>query len=249
MGYSYEKKTAVMEFKKILLIEDDKEGHPLLRDILEDRFNVASAKNGDAGFMIARTESPDLILLDLIRLKTEGIETCSLLRTHSSTAKIPIIVITKSSDFEVHLRAFSAGADDLLTRPFRPRELLARIKCRIRRLEEKGKQPTSLQQGNLEMDLERLEARVASQKIFLSVLEFNLLRYFVENFGRVQSRVEILQSVWNNSEVSDRTVDTHMTSLRKKIRGSSLAFVTLYGAGYSLRDRNGLEIESGAGRS
>jgi DNA-binding response OmpR family regulator len=115
--------------------------------------------------------------------------------------------------------------------------LLARIGSKIRRIEETRKPPVHLRRGNLELDLERFEARVENDLIVLSVLEFNLLKYFVENFNRVLTRERILQAVWRAAVVTDRTVDTHMTSLRKKLQRSTLAFATLYGAGYILKER------------
>ena len=162
-----------------------------------------------------------------------------LLRTRETTRHIPVIVITGSSDFELRLKALDIGADDLLQKPFRPRELLARISSKRRRVQETRQPLAQLKRGNLEMDLDRFECRVDGELVALSVLQFNLLRYFVQNFNRVLSREKILQEVWEGAEVTDRTVDTHMTSLRKKLRNSNLAFGTLYGAGYILKEKVG----------
>jgi two-component system alkaline phosphatase synthesis response regulator PhoP len=200
-------------------------------------------KDGEEGYRMARAETPDVILLDLVMPRLDGVETCALLRTHEATRHIPIIVLTGSSDFELQLKAFDLGADDLLQKPFRPRELLARISTKLKRLDESKRPSSIIQCGDLEMDLDRFECRVNGDLVMLSVLEFNLLRYFVENINRVLSRETILQAVWRDAVVTDRTVDTHMTSLRKKIQNSSLGFVTLYGAGYVLKERTVAETK------
>jgi two-component system alkaline phosphatase synthesis response regulator PhoP len=227
-----------LELRKILLIEDDVENQLLLKDVLSSRFHLLLASDGEEGFRLARSDSPDLILLDLMLPKLDGVEICALLRSNEATRHIPIIVITASSDFELQLQALHLGADDLLQKPFRPRELLARISTKMRRIEETKKPMTLLKEGDIEMDLERFECRVCNELVSLSVLEFNLLRYFVENINRVLTRERILQAVWREAVVTDRTVDTHMTSLRKKIQKSNLSFSTLYGAGYILKSKD-----------
>lgn len=226
-----------MDRRKVLLIEDDLDNQSLLRDILSDKFQVSTARDGEEGFRMAIAETPDLILLDLMMPKLDGVETCGLLRGHEITRHIPVIVLTGTSDFEMQLKALDLGADDLLQKPFRPRELLARMSSKFRRLEESQKPVSSIRCADLEMDLDRFECRIKEELIVLSVLEFNLLRFFVENFNRVLSREKILRAVWREAVVTDRTVDTHMTSLRKKLQNSSLAFATLYGAGYILKTR------------
>jgi two-component system, OmpR family, alkaline phosphatase synthesis response regulator PhoP len=226
-----------LDRRKVLLIEDDLDNQSLLKDILSDKFLVLTAKDGEEGFRTAIADPPDLILLDLMMPKLDGVETCGLLRGHEITRHIPVIVLTGTSDFEMQLKALDLGADDLLQKPFRPRELLARMSSKFRRLEESQKPVSSIRCADLEMDLDRFECRIKQELIVLSVLEFNLLRYFVENFNRVLSREEILRAVWREAVVTDRTVDTHMTSLRKKLQNSSLAFATLYGAGYILKTR------------
>jgi DNA-binding response OmpR family regulator len=236
-----------LDQKKLLLIEDDLENQALLRDVLGDRYRVIFAKDGEEGFRMARAETPDLVLLDLMMPKLDGVETCGLLRSHEATRHIPIIVLTASSDFEMQLKALDLGADDLLQKPFRPRELLARISTKLRRIEENKRPVSHLKCNDLEMDLDRFECRIRGDLIVLSVLEFNLLRYFVENFNRVLSREKILQAVWRDAVVTDRTVDTHMTSLRKKLQNSSLAFATLYGAGYILKARKDIAGAAGTG--
>ncbi len=231
------------QHKRVLLIEDDVENQRLLVEVLSEQFDVSVAHDGEEGYRMARAATPDIILLDLMLPRMNGVDACGLLRTHEATRHIPIIVLTGTSDFELQLKAFDLGADDLMQKPFRPRELLARMTTRLKRVDEVRREPTVLNCGDVKMDLDRLECYVGGNLAVLSVLEFNLLRYFVENFNRVLSREKILQAVWRDAVVTDRTVDTHMTSLRKKLQNSNLTFVTLYGAGYILKDRTIAAVE------
>ena len=226
------------QLRRVLLIEDDLENQKLLKEILSDQYDVTVAKDGEEGYRLARIGNPDLILLDLLMPKVDGMEACWLLRTNEATRHIPVIILTGADDPEMQIKAFDLGADDLLQKPFRPRELIARMASKLKRIDE-GKRPNNfLRCGDLEMDVDRFECRVGQSDIAMSVLEFNLLRFFVENFNRVLSRETILQAVWRDAAVTDRTVDTHMTSLRKKLQKSNLTFATLYGAGYVLKDRS-----------
>jgi DNA-binding response OmpR family regulator len=167
-----------LDRRKVLLIEDDLDNQSLLKDILSDKFLISTAKDGEEGFRMAIAETPDLILLDLMMPKLDGVETCGLLRGHETTRHIPVIVLTGTSDFEMQLKALDLGADDLLQKPFRPRELLARMSSKFRRLEESQKPVSNLRCADLEMDLDRFECRIKDELIVLSVLEFNLRREF-----------------------------------------------------------------------
>ena len=225
------------KYKKILLLEDDAENRLFMKDVLSDEFRVVFAEDGKEGFCLARSESPDLVLLNLMLPKLDGVEICALLRSNETTRHLPVIGITESGDFELQLLAFDLGADDVLQKPIRPRELIARINTKFRRIDELRGQPTLLSAGDLKLDLERFECHVRDELVTLSVLEFNLLRYFVENINRVLSRERILQAIWREHVVTERTIDTHMTSLRKKIQNSNVEFSTLYGAGYILKSK------------
>lgn len=223
--------------RKVLVVDDDVENREYLTLILSEEYDVATATDGEDALQVARVEQPDVVLLDLLMPKMDGLRACQGLRANDSTRHIPIIVLTGSDDSERRVRAFANGADDFVMKPFRPRELLARISSKIRRVAESETRRRSqiLKIGNLALNIDALEARIAGQPIELSLLEFNLLRFFVDNVDRVVSRERILSSVWRDAVVTDRTVDTHMVSLRKKLRDFDGNLSTIYGAGYVLK--------------
>jgi DNA-binding response OmpR family regulator len=221
--------------RKILVVDDEGDNREYLSSLLSPTYDVLCAADGEEAVRSARAEQPDLVLLDLLMPKMDGLAACESLRSHEATRHIPVVVITGSDDMERRLSAFNYGADDFLMKPFKPQELLARVASKIRRISEREVSTQYLVCGNLTLNLDSLEARIQEQVIELSVLEFKLLKYFVENVNRVMSRERILNAVWHDAVVTDRTVDTHMVSLRKKLKGFDHAFSTVYGAGYILK--------------
>ncbi|MBI3543546.1 MAG: response regulator transcription factor [Deltaproteobacteria bacterium] len=221
--------------RKILIIDDELDNRELLEQILTDKFKVLSAEDGEAGLRVARAELPDLILLDITMPKLDGFAVCETLRTNEATRDIPIIMLTAASDVDHRIRSFMTGADDFVPKPFRPKELLARVLSKMRRVEERKGKEEVLECGNLVLDLRKIDAQLNGKSLGLSVLEFNLLKCFVQNKDRVMSRERILESVWRDSVVSDRTVDTHIVSLRKKLADFDHTLATVYGAGYVLK--------------
>lgn len=221
----------------ILVIEDDVLLSDEIRDSLSDNFDVTIANSGEKGTQIAAERAPDLILLDIGLPNMDGISVCEDLRKKTVTRHVPIIVITGNSDEEKRILSYQQGADDFLTKPFSRKELLARVNSKVRRLMELAKPGTLdvLTCGNLELDTRSLEVRVAGRLVRLSVLEFNLLHFFLQNRSSVMSREKILASVWKGAVVSDRTVDTHIASLRKHLADFDHAICTIYGAGYVLK--------------
>jgi DNA-binding response OmpR family regulator len=206
-----------------------------LNELLSSEYKTYTASNGEAGIQIARTAQPDLILLDLFMPGMCGNSTCETLRKSQDTQHIPIIIITGGTELDPRVRVLTAGADDIITKPYEIRELMARVHSKMRRIEERAGTSKTLQCGNLVLDLQKLEVTIEGRTIPISVLEFNLLRFFIENVDRVVSRQNILDSVWKESVVSDRTVDTHMASLRRKLAGFDHNFKTVYSAGYILK--------------
>jgi two-component system phosphate regulon response regulator PhoB len=232
--------------KCVLVIEDDTENQLLYNDILHEQFDVVIANGGEQGYRMARERHPGVILLDLLMPGMDGLETCNLLRKTATTRQIPIIVVTGSSDYELQLEAFKLGADDLIRKPVRPRELVARIESKISRMQEVETAATataSLECLDLRLEPDRYECYIGPRLVPLSVLQFKILQYFVENFGRVISREKLLKAIWREVAVNNRTVDTHINYLRAKIKGSRLTFVTLYGAGYTLKERLKSEVK------
>lgn len=224
-----------MDKRKVLIIDDEPDNRELIDHILNDKFKVLSAQDGEEGLRVARSELPDLILLDITMPKLDGIAVCEALRSNEATRHIPIIMLTASSDVDHRIKSYMTGADDFLSKPFRPQELVARVVSKIRRVEERVGKEEVIDCGNLKLDLKKLEVSIDGKVVVLSVLEFNLLKCFVQNKDRVMSRERILEAVWRDSVVSDRTVDTHIVSLRKKLNGFDHSISTIYGAGYVLK--------------
>lgn len=225
--------------RSILIIDDDKDSLEVLNELLSEEYTTYLAANGEEGLQIALDEQPDLVLLDLMMPGMGGTRTCEALRMNELTRHITIIVITGAADQDPRIAAFTKGADDIVSKPYETRELLARIRSKIRRIEERtGSTDSIIQCGNLSLDPEKIEVRIDGTPIAISVLEFNLLRFFLENIDRVISRQKILDAVWKDSIVSDRTVDTHMASLRRKLGDFNHTFKTIYSAGYILKDES-----------
>lgn len=219
----------------VLIIDDENDNSDLIEQILSDKFKVHFAVDGEEGLVKARKLNPDVILLDIGLPKIDGLTLCDQLRTNELTKHIPIIMLTASNESDTRIKAFTSGADDYISKPYKPKELIARVLSKVRRLNEQKKTGDTLICGNLTLNLSKLEATVDTKVIDLSLLEFNLLKYLVENKDRVLSREKILQTVWKDAVVSDRTVDTHMVSLRKRLNGFDHTLSTVYGAGYILK--------------
>ena len=229
-------KSYTPQSKKILVIDDDQGILDFVDELLSFRFQVLKAIDASTGLQLAEAEKPDLVILDLGLQNQSGHDICRVLRARPETKHIPILIYTGADDIENLTQAFEQGADDYVVKNAKPRELVARVIAKIRRLEEKVEEPDILNCGNLVLDSARLEATVADRTLPLSVLEFNLLRFFVLNKDRVMSRKQILDGVWKDAVVSNRTIDTHMVYLRKKLAGFSHTLATVYGAGYILRE-------------
>jgi len=228
--------TSNTKMKQILVIDDDQGILDFVDELLSFRFRVLKALDASTGLQLAETEKPDLVILDLGLQSQSGHDICRVLRARPETKHIPILIYTGSDDIENLTQAFEQGADDYVVKTTKPRELVARIISKIRRLEEKVDEPDVLNCGNLVLHSARLEATVDDRTLPLSVLEFNLLRFFVVNKDRVMSREQILEGVWKGAVVSNRTIDTHMVYLRKKLSGFTHTLATVYGAGYILRE-------------
>jgi DNA-binding response OmpR family regulator len=226
----------VNQKRRVLVIDDDERFREAIRRSLMETYEVQFASEAETGIHRALAEPPDVILLDIRMPGMDGVAACDLLRNNPTTREIPVIMMTGSGDDDERVQAFMNGADDLIQKPFRAQELSARIAAKLRRVAERNGEVKSLACGNLVLDLGRIEARVDSKLVPLSVLEFSLLKFFVQNQGDVISRSQILKEVWKDCIVSDRTVDSHVVSLRRKLAGSRYSLVTVYAAGYAFRE-------------
>ena len=203
---------------RLLLIEDD----VALAKLLEFRFRgegyeVETTGDGDEALILASERTPDLVVLDWMIEGTSGIEVCRRLRRDKRTAGVPIIMLTARDTEEDRIRGLDMGADDYLTKPFSPRELVARVGAILRRVRP-ALAGEVLVVGELQLDPVTYRVTRNGAPVKLGPTEFRLLRHFMESPGRVFSRVQLLDSVWGNeTEIELRTIDVHIRRLRKAI--------------------------------
>ena len=202
---------------KILVVEDEESIRMALEDDLSlEGFQVAGAADGEQGLQMAKENSYDLIILDLMLPRLNGTDVCKELRRADITT--PIIMLTAKSQEIDKILGLELGADDYVTKPFSPRELLARVKAILRRTSGKQAGLNDYHFGDLEIDFDKYEAKKKGQVIHLTAYEFSLLHLFLENKNKVLSRDLILDKIWGDEVyVTPRTVDTHIANLRKKI--------------------------------
>ena len=226
-----------METKKtILVVEDDKSLLPMITyNIEKNGFLVKSATNGEDALLLIKEEIPSLAIFDWMIPEPNGLELCKILRRKQETSNLPIIMLTAREEEEDRIRGLEYGADDYISKPFSPAELIARIKALIRR-------STSTQNNILEFEDIKIfdnEHKVfrGKTRIHLGPTEYNLLKHLMENPCRVFSREQLLDSVWGHGiYVERRTVDTHIRRLRKSlnIEGKKNFIRTIRSSGYSI---------------
>ncbi len=221
----------------VLVVEDDEALCELLRWNLESEgYEVRTTPDGEEALVMVREQVPDAIILDWMIEQVPGIEVCRQLRKDKATARVPIVMLTARGEEEDRIRGLKTGADDYVTKPFSPRELLARIEALLRR-SRPSLAGDVLSFGDLELDPTSHRVRRSGEALHLGPTEFRLLRYFLERPNRVLSRQQILDGVWGlDSEIDERTVDVHIRRLRKAIivGGTDDPIRTVRAAGYSL---------------
>lgn len=222
---------------RVLLIEDDLNITELVRYNLErSDYKVDSVTDGEEGLYLAAQDTPDVILLDWMLPNLSGLEICRQLRRNEETANVPIIMLTARADEPDRVRGLEIGADDYVTKPFSPKELIARIQAVLRRV----RPALAGQELTFEdISLDNVSHRVmrGSTLVHLGPTEYRLLRHFMENPGRVFSREQLLDSVWGHDVyVEPRTVDVHIRRLRKAMNeGGGKDYIrTVRSAGYAL---------------
>lgn len=224
-----------MAKETILLIEDEKNIIELVKYNLEqDGFRVLAASRGDLGLDQARKQKPALIILDLMLPEIDGIEICKILKQDYKTSAIPIVMLTAKSQETDKIVGLELGADDYMTKPFSPRELVARVKAVLRRVHEKPK-TKMFKIGSLELDSEKHVVTLKGKTIELTSKEYDLLKSLLEAGGRVLTRDFLLDKVWGYDEslnIETRTVDMHIGQLRKKLKSETHRLVTVKNVGY-----------------
>jgi two-component system phosphate regulon response regulator PhoB len=203
--------------QRILVIEDEQDIQTLLEYNLQQAgYEVVLCENGEDGLWLAIEHKPDLILLDWMLPLLSGIELLRQLRNRADTREIPVIMMTARGEEGDRLRGLDGGADDYVTKPFSPAELVARVRAILRR--HTGGYDARLTGGDIELDLETKRVLRGGTSIHLGPTEFRLLEHFMRNQGRVYSRDQLLDSVWGDDVyVGMRTVDVHIRRLRKAI--------------------------------
>lgn len=226
--------------KTILIIEDERDVVDLLALHLRKagRFAISTASDGASGLDKARNEMPAFIILDLMLPKMPGLEVCKVLKTDPVTRHIPVMMLTAKAEEIDRIVGLEFGADDYVTKPFSPREVILRIKAILRR-GETSRDEDRLAAGAITIDPARHEVSVAGKRVSLTTIEFKLLSTLMRRRGRVQARDRLLNDVWGYERVIDtRTVDTHVRRLREKLGKAGTVVETVRGFGYRLREDN-----------
>jgi len=205
------------KMEKILIVEDEESILMALEDNLKlEGYEVSSAKDGELGLSMAEEQGYDLIILDIMLPKMDGFEICKQLRQERITT--PILMLTAKGQEIDKILGLELGADDYVTKPYSPRELLARVKALLRRAKQTEQEIGMYIFGDVEIDFIKYEARKKGKPIYLTALEFDLLHFLIKFKGQVKSRDSILDEVWGAEVyVHPRTVDKHIADLRKKI--------------------------------
>jgi len=222
-----------MTRQKLLIVDDDTDLRETLEHLFGNDYEVHMAADGLEALDQAQTVQPDLILLDIMMPRMDGFQTCLRLRQNVSTKHIPIIFLTTKTEPQSETFGLDLGADDFVTKPFNIDVLKARVRKRLN-----GATPGAMEEttelGDYTVYWERQEATHGEERIFLTTKESNLLKLFVQSSGKVLSREAILERVWSDTFITDRTIDSHVKELRKKIPPLVTLLKTVYGSGYRL---------------
>ena len=230
--------------EKILVIEDEPDIAKLVSyNLAQERFRVVTADDGEQALRIIEREKPDLVVLDLMLPGLSGIELCKILRGRADTSKLPILMLTAKAGEADRVLGLELGADDYLAKPFSPREMVARVRAILRRANGVASSEVRLayDKGALKIDFSTYEVYARGKSIKLTLKEFELLRFLVQNPNRVLSRDQLLDRIWGNETfVTPRTVDVHIRRLRKAIEEDDSRpkwILTLRGVGYKFDEK------------
>ncbi|MBF0531378.1 MAG: response regulator [Deltaproteobacteria bacterium] len=222
----------------ILVVDDEQDLRDLVQFNLErGGYAVLTSQDGLEALKLAKEKKPDLILLDLMLPGMDGKEVCRSLKQDESIRSIPVIMLTAKAEEIDRIIGFELGADDYITKPFNPRELVLRISAVLKRTKAPDTPVATLTSPGLEIDLERHKVLVDEQEIELTAMEFNLLTHLVSRRGRVQTREMLLEQVWGLYEGYARTVDVHIRRLRQKLGPLKDHLETIRGFGYRFREK------------
>ena len=222
---------------KVLIAEDEADIRQLISFNLErESYDTLLAGDGQEAVLIASNKIPDLIILDLMLPKMDGFSVFKELRLDSRTKDIPVIMLTAKAQLDDVIAGLEMGADDYLTKPFSPKELVLRVKALLKRVKT-SKGSTIVKSGKIRLDKNTLHCFIEDKKIDLTPTEFKLLLLLIERVGNAQNRSDLLREVWGYRETANsRTLDTHMKRLREKLGELSRCIETVRGVGYQYRN-------------
>ena len=223
----------------VLVIDDEKDLVELVRYNLEkENYHAITAFDGPSAVEIALRHHPDLIVLDVMMPGMNGLEVCRLLRADEKTRDIPIIMLTARASETDRVVGLEMGADDYVTKPFSPRELVARVRAVLRRVAGPKEKAKIIRRGQLMIDIDAREVKYQEKSVSLTATEFRVLEFLASRPGRVVSRDDIIDAaLGQNTAVMDRTIDVHITALRRKLGSGGDLIETVRGFGYKFRDR------------
>ena len=229
---------------KILIVEDEPDIRKLVHyNLVQDHYKVIEAESGDQALKLIQRDKPSLVILDLMMPGMSGLEVCRVLRGQDETAKLPILMLTAKAAEADRVLGLELGADDYLAKPFSPRELVARVRAILRRTQGAAQTETipTYGKGVLKVDFATYEVTVGGKPIKLTLKEFELLKFLVQNPNRVLNRDQLLDRVWGGDTfVTPRTVDVHIRRLRKAIEKDDSKpqwILTLRGVGYKFDEK------------
>ena len=229
---------------KILVVEDEPDIRKLVQyNLAQERFKVLEAENGEEALKLVQRDRPSLVILDLMLPGLSGLELCRILRDRTDTSHVPILMLTAKAGEADKIVGLEMGADDYLAKPFSPRELVARVRAILRRTDiaARGEAAPSYEKGPVRIDFATYEVVVRGKPVKLTLKEFELLRFLVQNPNRVLSRDQLLDRVWGDETfVTPRTVDVHIRRLRKAIENDDRKpewILTLRGVGYKFDEK------------
>ena len=230
--------------QKILVVEDEPDIRKLVQyNLAQERFNVLEAEDGEQALKLLQHERPNLVILDLMLPGLSGMELCKLLKQRTETANLPILMLTAKAGEADRIVGLEMGADDYLAKPFSPREMVARVRAILRRSESKPATEIdpAYDKGSLKIDFSTYEVFVRGKPVKLTLKEFELLRFLVQNPSRVLNRDQLLDRVWGGETfVTPRTVDVHIRRLRKAVETDDRKpkwILTVRGVGYKFDEK------------
>lgn len=227
-----------MNTSRILVVEDEEDIRELIHfNLFKEKFDVVTARDGEEALEAYKKENPDLVLLDLMLPKLDGISVCKQLRENKDSHNIPIIMLTAKGGEEDVIKGLESGADDYITKPFSPKILIARVKAALRRNETQSEDDQSINAFGITIDPTKRKTMINGEELVLTYTEFQILYLMAQKPGQVFTRSQIVDSVrGTNHAITDRSVDVQIVGLRKKLKDLGNLIETVRGVGYRFKE-------------